>query len=62
MRAEMERHDGAREAYETAGLQTLELARKALIYVGHWKDPHEQAPHENSRIDFTFGRAKPFPH
>ena len=29
VRAEMERHDGASQAYETAGLQTLELARSA---------------------------------
>ena len=30
VRAEMERHDGASQAYETAGLQTIELARSAL--------------------------------
>ena len=49
VRAEMERHDGASQAYETAGLQTLELARSAYTSDIR-KDPHEQAPHENSRI------------
>ncbi|HET9762737.1 MAG TPA: hypothetical protein VFR50_04445 [Casimicrobiaceae bacterium] len=29
VRAEMERHDGASQAHETAGLQTPELARSA---------------------------------
>ena len=50
VRAEMERHDGASQAYETAGLQTLELARSAYTSDIR-KDPHEQAPHENSRIE-----------
>ena len=54
VRAEMERHDGASQAYETAGLQTLELARSAYTSDIR-KDPHEQAPHENSRIQLHVG-------
>ena len=42
MRAEMERHEGASQAYETAGLQILELAQSAYSsYVA--KNPREQA-------------------
>ena len=41
VRAEMERHDGASQAYETAGLQTLELARSAYTSDIR-KDPHER--------------------
>jgi hypothetical protein len=42
VRAEMERHEGASEAYETAGLQILELAQSAYSsYVT--KNPREQA-------------------
>ena len=38
----MERHEGASQAYETAGLQILELAQTAYSsYVV--KNPHEQA-------------------
>ena len=50
VRAEIERPDGASQAYETAGLQTLELARSAYTSDIR-KDPHAQAPHENSRIE-----------
>ena len=39
VRAEMERHDGASEAYETAGLQILELAYSSYLT----KNPQEQA-------------------
>jgi hypothetical protein len=42
VRAEMERHEGASEAYETAGLQILELVQSAYSsYVT--KNPREQA-------------------
>ena len=42
VRAEMERHEGASQAYETAGLQILELAQSAYSsYVT--KNPREQA-------------------
>ena len=42
VRAEMERHEVASQAYETAGLQILELAQTAYSsYVA--KNPHEQA-------------------
>ena len=42
MRTEMERHEVASQAYETAGLQILELAQTAYSsYVA--KNPHEQA-------------------
>jgi len=42
VRTEMERHEVASEAYETAGLQILELAHTAYSsYVA--KNPHEQA-------------------
>ena len=42
VRAEMERHEGASEAYEAAGLQILELAQSAYSsYVT--KNPREQA-------------------
>jgi hypothetical protein len=41
-RTEMERHEVASQAYETAGLQILELAQTAYSsYVA--KNPHEQA-------------------
>ena len=41
-RTEMERHEVASQAYETAGLQILELAQTAYSsYVE--KNPHEQA-------------------
>jgi hypothetical protein len=56
VRAEMERHDGARQAYETAGLQTLELARSAYTSDIR-KDPHEQArPMKTVVSNSTFGR------
>ena len=42
MRAEMERHEHASEAYEATGLQILELAQTAYSsYVT--ENPHEQA-------------------
>src|SRR5688572_6168271 len=42
VRTEMERHEVASQAYETAGLQILELAQTAYSsYVA--KNPHEQA-------------------
>jgi hypothetical protein len=42
VRTEMERHGVASQAYETAGLQILELAQTAYSsYVA--KNPHEQA-------------------
>jgi hypothetical protein len=42
VRTEMERHEVASQAYETAGLQILELAQTAYSsYVA--KTPHEQA-------------------
>ena len=42
VRTEMERHEGASQAYETAGLQILELAQSAYSsYVT--KNPREQA-------------------
>ena len=42
VRTEMERHETAGQAYETAGLQILELAQTAYSsYVA--KNPHEQA-------------------
>jgi hypothetical protein len=42
VRTEMERHEVASQAYETAGLQILELAQAAYSsYVA--KNPHEQA-------------------
>jgi len=42
VRTEMERHEIASQAYETAGLQILELAQTAYSsYVA--KNPHEQA-------------------
>ena len=42
VRTEMERHEVASEAYETAGLQILELAQTAYSsYVT--KNPHEEA-------------------
>ena len=49
VRAEMERHDGASQAYERAGLQALELARSDTSDIR--KHPHEQVPHENRRIE-----------
>ena len=42
MQTEMERHEGASQSYETAGLQIVELAQTAYSsYVA--KNPHEQA-------------------
>ena len=42
VRAEMERHEGASEAYETAGLQILELAQSAYSSCA-MKNPREQS-------------------
>ncbi len=56
VRAEMERHEGASQAYQTAGLQILELAQNAYSsYVT--KNPREQARLINTLVsNSTFDR------
>ena len=56
VRAEMERHDGARQAYETAGLQTLELARSAYIRRTLGKTRTNKRPMKTVVSNSTFGR------
>ena len=60
MRVEMERHEGASQAYETAGLQILELAQSAYSsYVT--KNSREQARLvKNSRIELHVRSRKSF--
>ena len=55
VRTEMERHEVASQAYETAGLQILELAQTAYSsYVA--KTPHEQARLKTLVSNSTFDR------
>ena len=55
VRAEMERHDGASQASETAGLQTLELARSASTSdIG--KTRTNKRPMKTVVSNSTFGR------
>jgi hypothetical protein len=62
VRTEMERHEVASQAYETAGLQILELAQTAYSsYVA--KNPHEQARLiQNARIELHVRSRKSFSH
>ena len=62
MRTEMERHEIASQAYETAGLQILELAQTAYSsYVA--KNPHEQgAFDQNAGIELHVRSRKSFSH
>ena len=61
MRTEMERHEVASEAHETAGLQILELAQTAYSsYVT--KNPRRGASRENGRIELRVRSRKSFPH
>lgn len=53
VRAELERHDRASQAYETGGLQILELARSAHTSDIR-KDPDEQAPMKTFVSNSTF--------
>jgi hypothetical protein len=48
--AEMERYEGASHAYDTAGLQILELAQMP-IRLTYEKSPRTRASRENSRIE-----------
>ena len=55
VRTEMERHEIASQAYETAGLQILELAQTAYSsYVA--KTPHEQARLIKTLVSNKFDR------
>ena len=62
VRIEMERHEVASQAYETAGLQILELAQAAYSsYVA--KNPHEQARFDqNACIELHVRSRKSFAH
>jgi hypothetical protein len=55
VRAGMERHDRASQAYETAGLQTLELARSAYTSAIR-KDRTNKRPMKTVVSNSTFGR------